>query len=858
MSKRKIQPNLLNFFNKKNKSDVGDGDCEKQEELKIESTVIEEKVKNSLENTTKFDNSIQGSSNQKNELTVVPSKNIISAEISNQNILESSVPEILKDDIGYYLKRRTTTKLDDATKCHLLEKHWYPPPNYNFPCSVHTKQGKEEKRYINHNHLNKYDWLVYSEESKGLFCKYCALFVIGESGSGTRNVMPLKSLVTEPLTKFPKLLGKTGNLESHQGNKYHIYAVQDGKNFIQTFHEPEKNILNKVDTYHMEMVLENRERLVPIIESILFLARQNIPLRGHIDDGSLLEVYTESVVNEGNFRELLKFRMKSGDKQLEHQMQNSQSRATYISKTTQNELIKIAGECILEEIISRVKDAKFYSVIFDETTDLSHTSQMSLVLRYVHLNNVREDFVGFIDLHQLTYDHLSETTEPKLTGKIIGQSVLKITHELNLSHENCVAISTDGCSVMMSATCGAVKEVQSKMKNAVLCPCSNHALNLSLTKCAKVQAVRNMFGTMKEVVSFFNTSSKRSFTLKQVLGGSLLSLCETRWVERHDAILHFQDGFLSIVEALSIISVWEDTSSSSKAKSLCDAICTPEFILCMHTIAEIFSVTLPLSIKLQKEDCDKYLASTLVKNIEGVLKKKRAESEEVFNIVFKAAAKVMQELEIELKKPRLNSRMKNRTNPNVESVEDYFRITIYNPTLDEILQDLTSRFDDSVLNIFDLGVLIPKRKELNTELKQREQAALENLSHKFGPILDEFGSVSLFKSALQGEFQVWQEHWRNSLKRPTTILDSLQHCDSDIYPKIYQLLKLQAAFPVSVASAERSFSSLKRLKTWLRTRMTEERLTGLALIHVHRDINVDVNEVINKFAKKPRRLDFVL
>lgn len=64
-------------------------------------------------------------------------------------------------------------------------------------------------------------------------------------------------------------------------------------------------------------------------------------------------------------------------------------------------------------------------------------------------------------------------------------------------------------------------------------------------------------------------SSKRSFTSKQMFGGSFLSLCETRWVKRHDNILQFQDGFIPIVEALGTISAWEE-SSSSKSKSICD------------------------------------------------------------------------------------------------------------------------------------------------------------------------------------------------------------------------------------------------------------------------------------------------
>lgn len=65
-------------------------------------------------------------------------------------------------------------------------------------------------------------------------------------------------------------------------------------------------------------------------------------------------------------------------------------------------------------------------------------------------------------------------------------------------------------------------------------------------------------------------SSKRSFTSKQMFGGSFLSLCETRWVKRHDNILQFQDGFIPIVEALGKISAWEESSSSSKSKSICD------------------------------------------------------------------------------------------------------------------------------------------------------------------------------------------------------------------------------------------------------------------------------------------------
>ena len=53
----------------------------------------------------------------------------------------------------------------------------------------------------------------------------------------------------------------------------------------------------------MKQVTENRERLKPILESIIFLGRQNIPLRGHRDDDSL-NLDNMPLSNEENFQEL--------------------------------------------------------------------------------------------------------------------------------------------------------------------------------------------------------------------------------------------------------------------------------------------------------------------------------------------------------------------------------------------------------------------------------------------------------------------------------------------------------------------------------------------------------------------------
>ncbi|KAH9360224.1 hypothetical protein HPB48_001611 [Haemaphysalis longicornis] len=115
-----------------------------------------------------------------------------------------------------------------------------------------------------------------------------------------------------------------------------------------------------------------------------------------------------SFANERNFRDLLRFRIESGDKELAEHLTRSSRRETYISKTIQNELISCCGTEISSIITERAKTAVLYSIMFDDTTDIAHESQLALVLRYVHNGVLREDFLEFISLRRSSAEH-SET-----------------------------------------------------------------------------------------------------------------------------------------------------------------------------------------------------------------------------------------------------------------------------------------------------------------------------------------------------------------------------------------------------------------------------------------------------------------
>ncbi|GBO30804.1 hypothetical protein AVEN_191027-1 [Araneus ventricosus] len=137
------------------------------------------------------------------------------------------------------------------------------------------------------------------------------------------------------------------------------------------------------------------------------------------------------------------------------------------------------------------------------------------------------------------------------------------------------------------------------------------------------------------------------------------------------------------------------------------------------------------------------------------------------------------------------------------------------------------------------------------------------------PVAEDFNQEAAFdfyeeylshKEVMQFEFMSWKEKWsqEKSENLPKTAISSLEKCDKTFFPNIYILLKLLAVVPISVATVERSFSILRRLKTYLRNTTSESNLNGLALLSIHRDIKIRDEEVLDKFASVPRNLDFVL
>ena len=87
--------------------------------------------------------------------------------------------------------------------------------------------------------------------------------------------------------------------------------------------------------------------------------------------------------------------------------------------------------------------------------------------------------------------------------------------------------------------------------------------------------------------------------------------------------------------------------------------------------------------------------------------------------------------------------------------------------------------------------------------------------------------------------------------------EMIHDCDPTIYLDVHQLFIYLVTLPVTTTSVERSFSALKRIKTYCRSTMTENRLNGLAAAFIHKKVDIEPDEILSKFVlKHPCRLDF--
>ncbi|XP_065664591.1 52 kDa repressor of the inhibitor of the protein kinase-like [Hydra vulgaris] len=230
--------------------------------------------------------------------------------------------------------------------------------------------------------------------------------------------------------------------------------------------------------------------------------------------------------------EILNYRVRGGDTELENHLKNHKKNASYLSKTMQNEIIFCCGEIISVKIVSNIKTAKFFSILSDEAIDVSNKSQMSLVLRYVDSGNN----ITTVNIDKLSPSHLD--------GESLSVNILDTIAYLGLDITNCRGQVYDGAGAVAGTKKGVAARILKLNNKALYTHCFSHRLNLAVCNSYEVQFLCNAMNHIKEVSYYFNLSIKRNSILETMVSEhcpdkknkKLRVVCRTRWLERIDGL----------------------------------------------------------------------------------------------------------------------------------------------------------------------------------------------------------------------------------------------------------------------------------------------------------------------------------
>jgi hypothetical protein len=334
---------------------------------------------------------------------------------------------------------------------------------------------------------------------------------------------------------------------------------------------------------------------------------------------------------------------------------------------------------------------------------------------------------------------------------------------------------------------------------------------------------------MKKSADIVNDDSRRR---------CLLKLVETRWVEKQSAVLVFRQLFTAITIALEHIINEDDEESASLARGYRKSLLDIEFCIPLIIVSRIFALTKPCSELLQTPACDLVKCYECIEETAMLITEMTHDDDQI-NKIYDELMAFVNEHDILCELPRGYKK----------STKEFFADT-YHTFLENTLNELSSRFSEHQRIVIRISRLIP----------------LHVISTKFDELKEviEFYFNDLPSNNLiviEAEFDRWRSFWcsRSEHERPSTIEQTLIsiHDKRLFYPNIWRLLELFAILPVSVASAERSFSVLKLIKTYLRNSMGDERLSSLALINIHKSMindDEDATEIVNQFARQKRRI----
>ena len=192
----------------------------------------------------------------------------------------------------------------------------------------------------------------------------------------------------------------------------------------------------RMDASRAKTISNNCHYLKTILEVLLVCSQQEIALRGHRESVNSL--------NRGNFLEIFKL-VASHDEVVSERLTYGPKNALYTCPSIQNDLLKLMGKMVQSIVCCKVREAGLFSILFDETKDISKKEQITFVLRCIDPKEgtVHEYFLTFVEATTLDAKSLTESIVDTLRK-----------HELDLT---CIVSQGYNGASVMSGHCTGVQ-----------------------------------------------------------------------------------------------------------------------------------------------------------------------------------------------------------------------------------------------------------------------------------------------------------------------------------------------------------------------------------------------------------------
>lgn len=508
---------------------------------------------------------------------------------------------------------------------------------------------------------------------------------------------------------------------------------------------------------------------------------------------------------------------------------------SYLSFATFEEFIKLMSKKVFQTIINEIKQEKYFSIVVDSTPDISHCDQLSIIFRYVKENGEPvERFLMFLS----NIGHKS---------KDLADSILKFIDSNGLDIKNCRGQSYDNAMNMSGIYFGLQAQIKKACTYAVYVPCSAHSLNLVGEYAASCCTWANtFFNLIQNIYAFFSVSTHRwnilSTFLKETGNVSIKRLSDTRWSARHDACLSISQNWEEIIKALQKIieDPSEKTQTKCEARGILKTLNSLEIGILITVWGDILQRFNKINKALQKVTIDLETVISMYNSLIQYINDLR-DCFDHYEEIGKTKCGIN-----EYKTTRKNKKIKIG---EVDlSSKESFKINTYIVIMDSLLTELKKRkiaydlVNENFSFFFNLT-------ELSIS-EVREKA--ERLRKHYSTDLD---------SSFPNECIHFRSHLLTLPKEklPLSIIDMCvsfkKEGFEDIYPYVNIALRMYLCCPVSNCSSERSFSALKRIKSYLRSRMTDERLNSIAILNIESDIskNLDYDDIINEYSSSKAR-----